>query len=265
MAYSIREWRERYEVSDKGHPARQDDNLRRGPLEYIRAPVHGKNWSQSYREFNRILGADAPAAYGLFCKLRELQAENPSQFRDCIRDHKGREMGAAEIAGVLGWPEKQVAKLLEVLSSEEVGWVACVRDPDQDHNHNNTTQASRKLPENPGSSGNSRQKRESEYSPEFLEFFSLYPNKDAKKDAFKAFEQIDGYSHMEAIKEALAWQVKQEKWTKDNGKYVPLPATYLRGKRWEDERQKIVAATDLKKPHLDPRDPMYRELMELMQ
>lgn len=259
MAYSISEWRERYEVSDKGHPARQGDALRRGPIEYIRAPVHGKKWSTSYREFNRILGADAPAAYGLFCKLRELQAENPAQFRDCIRDHKGSEMGAEEIASVLGWPEKQVVKLLGILASDDIGWVLCSRDPDPDQDHNITTQASRKLPENPGSS---RKVREYEYSPEFLEFMSLYPNKDAKRDAFKAFEQVNAYSHMEAIRAALSWQVVQEKWTKDGGKYVPLPATYLRGRRWEDERTAIQPAP--KKPKVDPSDPQYAEIMELL-
>ena len=131
MGYSIFEWHDRYEVSDKGHPARPNDTLRRGPLEYIRAPVHGKNWSLSFREFNRVFGADAPAAYGLFCKLRELQADNPAQYRDCIRDHRGREMDAKGIAASLGWPDKLVSKLLNTLCSEDVGWVSCAReDPD---------------------------------------------------------------------------------------------------------------------------------------
>lgn len=232
MGYSISEWRERYEVSDKGHPARPDDNLRRGPLEYIRAPVHGKNWSQSYREFNRVLGSDAAAAYGLFCKLRELQAENPAQFRDCIRDHKGREMGAAEIAGVLGWPEKQVAKLLDALASEDVGWLSRDPDPDKnvDHNHNNTTQAARKVPAASGSAGNSQKIRESTESPDFTAFYLAYPRKEAKPAALKAWNTQK--PDLALVLAALAWQ--KQKWT--DPKYIPLPASYLNARRWEDEK-----------------------------
>ena len=29
---------------------------------------------------------------------------------------------------------------------------------------------------------------------------------------------------------------KTKDWLKENGKYIPFPATYLNGKRWEDER-----------------------------
>jgi len=34
---------------------------------------------------------------------------------------------------------------------------------------------------------------------------------------------------------ALAWQARQPGWLKDDGQYIPLPATWLNGARWEDE------------------------------
>ena len=34
---------------------------------------------------------------------------------------------------------------------------------------------------------------------------------------------------------ALAEQKKSKDWTKDGGQYIPYPATWLNGKRWQDE------------------------------
>ncbi len=69
---------------------------------------------------------------------------------------------------------------------------------------------------------------------DFAKFYSAYPNHKAKQDALKAWLQVA--PALEAVLAALAWQRKQEDWTKEGGKFVPLPATYLRGRRWEDEK-----------------------------
>lgn len=69
----------------------------------------------------------------------------------------------------------------------------------------------------------------------FDQFWSAYPKRRAKKDAQKAWRQVDGARHLDAILAALEWQTRQREWTKDDGAYVPLPASYLRGERWTDE------------------------------
>ena len=38
---------------------------------------------------------------------------------------------------------------------------------------------------------------------------------------------------------ALNWQKKSEQWLKDNGQFIPYPATYLNQRRWEDEPQEV--------------------------
>ena len=65
----------------------------------------------------------------------------------------------------------------------------------------------------------------------FERFWAVYPRRDAKKDARKAWTQIGGDQHVEAILTALGWQAAQ--WTERQ--FTPLPATYLRGERWDDE------------------------------
>ena len=68
---------------------------------------------------------------------------------------------------------------------------------------------------------------------EFESFWSAYPKKVAKQDALKAWGQVT--PDLQAVLDSLRWQRKQEDWTKDAGKFVPYPATWLRDKRWQDE------------------------------
>lgn len=72
----------------------------------------------------------------------------------------------------------------------------------------------------------------------FDEFWALYPRHDAKADARKAWMKLNPDDPLGVqIEQALAWQVHREDWIRDDGQYIPLPATWLRGERWEDERR----------------------------
>lgn len=82
-------------------------------------------------------------------------------------------------------------------------------------------------------------KRKSRFSMEpsllFERFWSYYPNKKKKGDAIKAWDQVKAANYFEAIMKALEWQRKTEKWRKDNGDWIPYPATWLRSLSWEDQ------------------------------
>jgi len=70
----------------------------------------------------------------------------------------------------------------------------------------------------------------------FDQFWAAYPRHVAKQDAKKAWNQIAPTPELvEIMLDALAWQCRQPAWTKDGGAFVPHPATWLRGGRWEDE------------------------------
>ena len=71
----------------------------------------------------------------------------------------------------------------------------------------------------------------------FDEFWTAYPKKKAKEDARKAWAKIKPDEALgKAILQAVESAKRSTDWTKDKGKYIPYPATYLNGKRWEDER-----------------------------
>jgi hypothetical protein len=71
----------------------------------------------------------------------------------------------------------------------------------------------------------------------FDEFWSAYPKKKAKEAARKAWVKLKPDETLgKEIIQAVIESAKTKDWKKENGKYIPYPATYLNGKRWEDER-----------------------------
>lgn len=70
----------------------------------------------------------------------------------------------------------------------------------------------------------------------FNTFWQAFPRRVAKADALKAWGQINPTPELvDTMLDALQWQTRQPGWVKDGGAYVPYPASWLRGRRWEDE------------------------------
>ena len=92
----------------------------------------------------------------------------------------------------------------------------------------------------PKQSAKTSAKSEGGYTEQFEIFWNLYPKKIGKGGAFAVWKQgkfeDKGYTHW--IVKALEWQVNQQAWKNEKGKYVPNPETYLRNRRWEDEPPK---------------------------
>lgn len=68
----------------------------------------------------------------------------------------------------------------------------------------------------------------------FDEFWKLYPNKVNKKKAHNKFSQLSHETHLVILGD-LPKRITSEEWTKECGRFVPHPTTYLNGARWEDE------------------------------
>ena len=74
---------------------------------------------------------------------------------------------------------------------------------------------------------------EPELSIEFSDFWGMYPRRVAKKDARKAWDKINPKLHNQILTALFEWS---RIW-KDRGEieYIPYPASWLNGERWEDE------------------------------
>ena len=89
----------------------------------------------------------------------------------------------------------------------------------------------------------------------FNQFWVAYPKHVAKVDALKAWHQVrPSPDDVKQMVTALGWQSQTPAWTKDRGAFVPYPASWLRGRRWEDEapRDAPVKAGGWACPHDPP-------------
>ena len=70
----------------------------------------------------------------------------------------------------------------------------------------------------------------------FDQFWLAYPKHQSKPQALKAFTKLNPDEElMQQILSAIEVQKQSDQWTKDGGQFIPLPATWLNNKRWEDD------------------------------
>jgi len=93
----------------------------------------------------------------------------------------------------------------------------------------------------------------------FEDFWKAYPRKVSKPAAQKAWKKIDP-AKLPLMLEAIERQRQCEQWIKDGGAFIPHPATWLNGERWNDEQPEVPAedappvmtCTRCKKPIVGP-------------
>jgi len=74
-----------------------------------------------------------------------------------------------------------------------------------------------------------------QYTEDFLRFWEAYPWKSGKGPAMKAWHEDKWHRPpIEAVLASIEAHKAGWDWTKDGGKYIPLPATWLNKPGWED-------------------------------
>jgi len=72
--------------------------------------------------------------------------------------------------------------------------------------------------------------------PAFSAFYARYPRRVDRADALRAWVKLDpDVVTVAAINAALDWQIHQPGWKEQKGKFIPYPASWLNGRRFEDE------------------------------
>ena len=86
-----------------------------------------------------------------------------------------------------------------------------------------------------GQKGQKRGKREIDWGL-FERFWAAYPKKRAKKNAQRAWAKLNPDLELcRRMSAALERDKASRDWLRDGGAYIPYPATWLNGRRWEDE------------------------------
>ena len=77
----------------------------------------------------------------------------------------------------------------------------------------------------------------------FDQFWNAYPKKKAKLEAQKAWAKLKPDADLRStIGKAILLQRNSPDWQKDGGQYIPKPASWLNGRRWEDELEVTAQA-----------------------
>ncbi len=77
---------------------------------------------------------------------------------------------------------------------------------------------------------------------EFEQFWLAYPRKIGKGDARKSWQKTTKIRPpLSVILESLKNARRSEQWQRDDGRYIPHPATWLNQERWADEHEVNLA------------------------
>lgn len=83
----------------------------------------------------------------------------------------------------------------------------------------------------------------------FDEFWNTYPKKVGKQYALKAWKKLKPTAELhESIMQAVNVQKHSEQWRRDNGRYIPNPATWLNGGYWENGEEVSINAENQRDP-----------------
>lgn len=93
-----------------------------------------------------------------------------------------------------------------------------------------------------------RREEERARASAFEAFWQAYPRKIAKPEALKAWAKISPADY-EKIMSAIVVHRNCDQWTKDDGQFIPHPATWLNKRRFDDE---LVATADTTPRYVAP-------------
>jgi len=106
-----------------------------------------------------------------------------------------------------------------------------------------------------------------EYTPEFEMFWSAYPRKEGKGEAYKSFTKAinDCGATVQDLIDGIERYKCTEQWQRDGGKYIPHPTTWLNQKRWEDSPM-IASQNTRDRPSynskVNPMDAIRQKILE---
>lgn len=166
-----------------------------------------------------------------FGSRSEVLIEQLAQWRDEIAaqelillyEHDGRALGAVNKWKQARWAGKPKFDLPEWGTSHIIGGF---------QRHPRITPPAQEKPKRARRiNGNAHQSLEG-----FDAFYAAYPRKQKRVDAERAWKALAPDETLrQRIADAIEAQKRSPDWTKDAGKFIPYPASWLNGRRWEDE------------------------------
>lgn len=139
------------------------------------------------------------------------------------------------------------------VTSRETSRDGIEEDIDKDKRIKDLFKSTTKTVDLNGSPPSKNFKKTKNADPRFNRFWTEYPRRQAKAAAMRAWAKLfPDDALLSKILAALDVQKASPQWRKDDGAFIPLPATWLNGSRWEDE---IIAPGETKAQPKTPAVP----------
>ncbi len=212
----------------------------------------------SARKFVLVALADYANETGLAYPSIETLSNKTGQDRKTVRQHliALSEQGIISDTGERVGKTKQIPKYqiniqrlpkMVLLKTTKTGTVTKAKTPKNGRvkaTKNGTLKDSQKRYTEPPVSFNHQKEPPADKLNGFDKFWFAYPKKKSKGTAERAWIKIKPDNTLQTkILSQVEKAKKSQDWKKDNGKYIPHPATWLNGKRWEDEDLGSISGT----------------------
>jgi len=221
--FVITEWIERYEVSKKGAPAIDGDDLRVGPLAYIRSAVHGRQMSLGFRKLQKYSGkSNVYRNFGIFQKFLEIAGDIKIPLRNgTLYNEQDKPATLEDLCFMLDLPKQSLISAIQALI--KAGWMY---DSENSQNLPKIPENSGTLQELNSTQLNSTQDKEKEKLPkkQYLDHVFLSDDEHAKlvkrfggKETEIWIEKLDsgigskGYKYKSHYKTIISWSLKDER------------------------------------------------------
>jgi len=219
--YRIKNWNEYFE-----------NNRTREMKHMAWVPVPNKHDGEGYQRI--MQQKDGILIYGCWHLILQVASKCLRERGTLLRDD-GTPLTAAAIALKTGWRHpRNFERALEFLCTREVAWIERVTTNGQIIPH-----PPAEIPQPPARNRTEQNRiEENGKDPqmcEFIRFWEAYPRKSGKKIALTAWKNAKDKPELSAILAAIESQKQSDQWQKENGRFIPMPATWLNQGRWDDK------------------------------
>lgn len=231
-----------YRIKDYQTAFENGNSLQYKHLKYVCIPNDCD--SIGYRRIMRL--KNGCRVYCVFLELVKMVSRQPIRYdrngyltKSGYKDSEPYSIN--DIADKIGFSVDDTAESIDVLASEQIGWLIIenigpvenrqnLAKFDSEQNRTEQNRTTKTL-------GHSTK----DFVQKFDEWYAHYPKKVGKAQALKAFKKLKPSDELVATMiDAVKAQCKSDNWRKDNGQFIPHPSTWLNGKRWEDESAVVI-------------------------
>lgn len=164
--------------------------------------------------------------YAAYCKKSRSEGDEPIPYEEWVNEQE------TDVNGSQRTDNEPLQSSNEPKLSENGSYTNGIQLPTTNNEQSSANHQSSPMSVQQ-SSPNSQREKKSKRDIEFEGFWQAYPKKKNKLQARKAFDRVK--VPLQTLLDAIEKQKQSKQWQKNDGEFIPYPATWLNSGAWEDE------------------------------